>query len=135
MGNKESNHRTATQEVISKSTYLFSVPSDVIQNRLMHFLARSDLVILSMTCKAMQKIFIKWKLDTSQKKMTKGQFQGKLIEDLFRGGSFSQVLWFQKTLKYLLLTELDREKQILLAATGDHFFRVYISVVPNSHSV
>ncbi len=102
---------------------LLSLPSDVTQQHIMSFLSRADLVVLSMTCTAMQKIFSKWMISLGQgKEILKALFRSELIDDLFRVGSFTQLVWFQKTLKYISKTKLNKSKQILVAIRGEYIF-------------
>ncbi len=71
-----------------------------------------------MTCTSMQKIFLNWMLSL-RKEVAKVQFQAALLRDIFRVGCFSQLVWFQETLKYISKTKLNKNEQILVAIEGD----------------
>ncbi len=73
----------------------------------------------------MQKIFLKWLCRLDEKKISKTKFQSELFDEIFRGGSYCQLVWFQKTLKYLSMTEMHQPSQIRIAALGNQpFFSV-----------
>ncbi len=110
------------QKFNSHGISLLSIPSDVTQHHIMRFLSRSDLVTLSMSCSAMQKTFQKWMLGLGEMKTSKAKFQSNLLDDIFRVGCFSQLVWFQEKLKYLSAKDLNQKKQILVAAEGDQLF-------------
>ncbi len=97
---------------------LLTIPFDVMQHHLLRFLSRADLVTLSMTCTAMQKLFVRWMLCSDKTKASKAQLQADVFDDIFLRGSFGQLIWFQNTLKYLSLTEMDQKKQVPKAARG-----------------
>ncbi len=103
---------------------LVSIPSDVTQQHIMRLLSRADLVALGMTCSAMQKIFSRWMLCLDEKERSKARFQSELLDELFRVGCFSQLVWFQKSLKYLCRDKLNEKKKILLASKGDELPRL-----------
>ncbi len=106
------------QQLNQHSTSLLSVPYDVTQHYLLRFLSRPDLVVLSLTCTRMQQIFTKWLCCVESKKISKAEFQSKLMDDIFREGSFGQLVWFQENLKYLSKTTMDQTKQTYIAAKG-----------------
>ncbi len=108
------------QQFSQPNDTLVSVPSDVAVHHLFRILSRADLVALSMTCTAMQKMFMKWILILGKKeKIWKARFQSELLEEIFHVGCFHQLVWFQKSLNYLSRTSLDQRKHILIAAKGD----------------
>ncbi len=107
------------QQLKTTSASLLSVPSDVIQHHLICYLSRADLVVISTTCTIIRKIFLKWKLCLGEKKGSQAQFQSDLLNDIFRVGRIGQLVWFQKNLKYLSMTELNHKEQILVAFRGD----------------
>ncbi len=107
------------QKFNSHGISLLSIPSDVTQHHIMRFLSRSDLVTLSMTCTTMQKTFQKWNIGLGETKTSKAEFQSNLLDDIFRVGCFSQLVWFQENLKYLSAKDLNQKKKILVAAEGD----------------
>ncbi len=107
-----------------RTAALVSIPSDVTQQHIMRLLSRADLVVLGMTCSAMQKIFSRWMLCLDKKERSKARFQSELLDELFRVGCFSQLVWFQKTLKYLCRDKLNEKKKILLASKGDELPRL-----------
>ncbi len=105
------------QQSDQKSASLFSVPSDVIQHHLMRYLSRADLVVLSMTCETLRKIFAKWLI--CNKEISQAPFQSQVLDDIFLEGNFSQLVWFQKTLKYSSLNNMNLRQQMLIAAKGN----------------
>ncbi len=112
-------HHLSMQHFNSQIPSILSIPSDVIQHHLIRWLSRADLVILAMTCKSMQKIYVKWLLRLSQQK---SQLQSDVLDDIFRWGSYSQLIWYQENLKYLLMKGLNDKKKILIAANGEQIF-------------
>ncbi len=65
----------------------------------------------------MQKIALKRILSLGRENdISKAQFQAHLLDDIFRVGCFSQLIWFQKSLKYLSKDKLNEKKRILVAA-------------------
>ncbi len=101
---------------------LLSVPSDVVKHHIMRFLSLADLLTLSMSCTTMQKIFQKWMLGRGETKASKAKFQSKLLNDIFRVGCYSQLVWFQENLEYLSMNKLNRKHHILVAAEGDQLY-------------
>ncbi len=113
-----------TSSIMQPNTWtasLLSLPSDVTQQHIMRFLSRADLVVLSMTCTAMRKTFSKWMISFGREAIFKAVFRSELMDDLFRVGSFPQLVWFQKTLKCASKIELNQSEQILVAIRGDFF--------------
>ncbi len=93
---------------------IFSLPSDVTQQDIMTFLSRADLVAMLMTCKAMQKIALKRMLSLGRENdISKAQFQAHLLDDIFRVGCFSQLIWFQKSLNIYQKISLTRRNGFL----------------------
>ncbi len=103
---------------------LVSIPSDVIHQHIIPFLSRADLIILSVTCTKMQKLFSKWMLCFGEKLLSKAQFQRHLLNEMFRRGSFAQLVWFQETLKYFSMPETNQNLTIIYALGGDWQFFV-----------
>ncbi len=60
--------------------------------------------------------------------ISKAQFQAHLLDDIFRVGCFSQLIWFQKSLKYLSKDKLNEKKRILVAVKGDKIFYSFHSI-------
>ncbi len=115
------------QQFKPPSASLLSIPSDVTLHHLMRFLSRADLLVLSLTCTAMRKIYLKWILSLEDETREKERFQSDTLDDIFRYGSIDQLVWFQQTLKYLSLVKLNEKKQILVAVKGDPLIYYIIS--------
>ncbi len=96
---------------------LVSIPADVTQHYVMRFLPCQDLVVLSMTCETLRKIFAKWLI--CNKEISQAPFQSQVLDDIFLEGNFSQLVWFQKTLKYSSLNNMNLRQQMLIAAKGN----------------
>ncbi len=105
------------------SASLALVPYEVLHYHIIRFLSLADLLITSMTCKALRKLIIK-----SLDKQKVSKFQQGLLDE----GSFEQLVWFQENLKYLSKTELNQKKQILVAFEGEKcFIRLVILFITN----
>ncbi len=106
----------------SRDATLVSLPSDVVHHHILPYLSRADLIILSMTCIKMQKLYSKRMLCSDEKSLSKTKCQSRLLDEIFRRGSFAQLFWFQETLKYLSMSMLNQNQTILLALRGDWRF-------------
>ncbi len=72
-----------------------------------------------MTCTFMRKLVMTWLKCAGKKETPKTRFQSAVLDDIFRGGNFKQLIWFQENLKYLSAAELNEKKKLLVAFEGD----------------
>ncbi len=81
----------------------------------MPFISCADLVALSMTCKKMKKLFD----NLVQEGQIEAHFRSEVFKDIFRFSSYSQLVWFQKTLKYLSRDMINDRSNLLLTVRGE----------------
>ncbi len=76
---------------------LLKVPVDVVTHHIFPHLQRPSLVMCSMTCVYLSKISQEYRSIFGE---SKTEFQAALYGDLFRSGTFRQLMWFQSSCNY-----------------------------------
>ncbi len=99
----------------SSQTFLSILP-DVLEHCIFSFLSLPDLISCSLVSSQLRKIYQRrdWKTAGLSKHM-------KILEEIYKGGSISLLLWFQSALRYPVLSSLNRFRQhscLRLAAEG-----------------